>query len=231
MMNKTQQYILDLLESYNAKLRYMYQNDDENDNYYGKTELQLQIATIAYYIEKIENKTIKKDEEFELVYDDNEISRLIKKYNLNYQSFFRYDILENKLINLIDYLCTEALSLKKVFEIFKKKHNVDTITNELEDELIIITDFFYKIINLDRNFHIIENITYWEKKTIKEFFLSEISKKVLRSISLYVQNQLKKEAISEFLALIPFDNLFDIDEIYKKLVEDLERQQIENIPF
>jgi hypothetical protein len=231
MMNKTQQYILDLLESYNAKLRYMYQNDDENENYYGKTELQLQIATIAYYIEKIENKTIKKDEEFELVYDDNEISRLIKKYNLNYQSFFRYDILENRLINLIDYLHTEALSLKKVFEIFKKKHNVDTITNELEDELIIITDFFYKIINLDRNFHIIENITYWEKKTIKEFFLSEISKKVLRSISLYVQNQLKKEAISEFLALIPFDNLFDIDEIYKKLVEDLERQRIENIPF
>jgi hypothetical protein len=231
MMNKTQQYILDLLESYNAKLRYMYQNDDENENYYGKTELQLQIATIAYYIEKIENKTIKKDEEFELIYDDNEISRLIKKYNLNYQSFFRYDILENRLINLIDYLHTEALSLKKVFEIFKKKHNVDIITNELEDELIIITDFFYKIINLDRNFHIIENITYWEKKTIKEFFLSEISKKVLRSISLYVQNQLKKEAISEFLALIPFDNLFDIDEIYKKLVEDLERQRIENIPF
>jgi hypothetical protein len=231
MMNKTQQYILDLLESYNAKLRYMYQNDDENENYYGKTELQLQIATIAYYIEKIENKTIKKDEEFELIYDDNEISRLIKKYNLNYQSFFRYDILENRLINLIDYLHTEALSLKKVFEIFKKKHNVDIITNELEDELIIITDFFYKIINLDRNFHIIENITYWEKKTIKEFFLSEISKKVIRSISLYVQNQLKKEAISEFLALIPFDNLFDIDEIYKKLVEDLERQRIENIPF
>jgi hypothetical protein len=231
MMNKTQQYILDLLESYNAKLRYMYQNDDENENYYGKTELQLQIATIAYYIEKIENKTIKKDEEFELIYDDNEISRLIKKYNLNYQSFFRYDILENRLINLIDYLHTEALSLKKVFEIFKKKHNVDIITNELEDELIIITDFFYKIINLDRNFHIIENITYWENKTIKEFFLSEISKKVLRSISLYVQNQLKKEAISEFLALIPFDNLFDIDEIYKKLVEDLERQRIENIPF
>jgi hypothetical protein len=230
-MNKTQQYILDLLESYNAKLRYMYQNDDENENYYGKTELQLQIATIAYYIEKIENKTIKKDEEFELIYDDNEISRLIKKYNLNYQSFFRYDILENRLINLIDYLHTEALSLKKVFEIFKKKHNVDIITNELEDELIIITDFFYKIINLDRNFHIIENITYWENKTIKEFFLSEISKKVLRSISLYVQNQLKKEAISEFLALIPFDNLFDIDEIYKKLVEDLERQRIENIPF
>jgi hypothetical protein len=231
MMNKTQQYILDLLESYNAKLRYMYQNDDENENYYGKTELQLQIATIAYYIEKIENKTIKKDEEFELIYDDNEISRLIKKYNLNYQSFFRYDILENRLINLIDYLHTEALSLKKVFEIFKKKHNVDIITNELEDELIIITDFFYKIINLDRNFHIIENITYWENKTIKEFFLSEISKKVIRSISLYVQNQLKKEAISEFLALIPFDNLFDIDEIYKKLVEDLERQRIENIPF
>jgi hypothetical protein len=231
MMNKTQQYILDLLESYNAKLRYMYQNDDENENYYGKTELQLQIATIAYYIENIENKTIKKNEEFELIYDDNEISRLIKKYNLNYQSFFRYDILENRLINLIDYLHTEALSLKKVFEIFKKKHNVDIITNELEDELIIITDFFYKIINLDRNFHIIENITYWEKKTIKEFFLSEISKKVIRSISLYVQNQLKKEAISEFLALIPFDNLFDIDEIYKKLVEDLERQQIENIPF
>jgi hypothetical protein len=231
MMNKTQQYILDLLESYNAKLRYMYQNDDENENYYGKTELQLQIATIAYYIENIENKTIKKNEEFELIYDDNEISRLIKKYNLNYQSFFRYDILENRLINLIDYLHTEALSLKKVFEIFKKKHNVDIITNELEDELIIITDFFYKIINLDRNFHIIENITYWENKTIKEFFLSEISKKVLRSISLYVQNQLKKEAISEFLALIPFDNLFDIDEIYKKLVEDLERQRIENIPF
>ena len=97
---KVVEFIQQQLESINAKIDFI--NNPKrhpDDGYYGRDELNMQLGSALFYVELLEMKSVAEISDFEMIYDDSEIYRLIHKYKLiaDWNFHYLYDPKTNKI--------------------------------------------------------------------------------------------------------------------------------------
>ena len=136
---KVVEFIQQQLESINAKIDFI--NNPKrhpDDGYYGRDELNMQLGSALFYVELLEMKSVTEISDFEMIYDDSEIYRLIHKYKLiaDWNFHYLYDPKTNKIS---DKRINEKKSLQ-ILELAEDKNNPYNMNDKVEPGSIILDD-------------------------------------------------------------------------------------------
>ena len=97
---KVVEFIQQQLESINAKIDFMNNpKRHRHDGHYDRNELKMQLGSALFYVELLEMKSATEISDFEMIYGDSEIYRLIHKYKLiaDWNFHYLYDPKTNKI--------------------------------------------------------------------------------------------------------------------------------------
>jgi|GEM_PF-1136290 hypothetical protein len=94
-------YIMQNIESVNSKIEFTNNPDNNDQGYYGESELNMQLATALYYAQKLKENDFDDIDELDLIYDDATIYGLLNKYQIraNFDFVYGYDSATNKVFD------------------------------------------------------------------------------------------------------------------------------------